>query len=85
MMSSSLFCRADVGIFTSMLMMRASRVVSNAVPSPPKTPFRALFIELMSDAVSRLLASPATAVLTPTTVPMKPRIGSAQMNAFSSV
>ena len=78
----SVLCNADVGILTSMLIIKARSVVSKAVPRPPNT----LFIEEVtaetSEAFSRVADSPLTAVLTPMTVPIKPNIGIAQIKTL---
>jgi len=63
-----------------MLITSASSVVSNATDSPPVTEPIEFFITSRSTAAPMVSAKPPTAAPMPSTVPMKPRIGTAQMN-----
>jgi hypothetical protein len=82
--SSSDFCIDETGKASRILITRATRVVSNATPSPPVT----LLIESMSTDISCALSvcpeNPEIADEMPITVPIKPRIGIAHRKDLTS-
>ena len=66
-------------------MTRASRVVSKATESPLVTAPIESFIASRAAALPIESEKPPTAALMPSTVPMKPRMGTAQMNTRTIV
>ena len=68
-----------------MLITRASRVVSKATPSPVVTAPIDCFITFRSAAPSTESEKPLTEAPIPRTVPMKPRMGIAQMKVRTRV